>query len=287
MKYFKILLLFIAMVSFSCKDDFDTISTKNIYKLPKHLNEVSGLTFANNSIWTLQDSGNKNEIYKLSNEGKLLKTITIIGVKNKDWEAICSDEDGNIYIGNFGNNNNDRKDLEIYKISKDDLENDSASPSKIISFHYEDQKKFPPKRKHHYFDCESFFVSDGNFYLITKNRSSNFNGTFSIYKLNTTEENQIALKIGEGNFCNKFNSCSITDASISPDGSKIALLSNKRVWIYNTSDTDNFVKTEAKEFKFDSYTQREGISFKDNSSFYITDEKTKKVGGNLYYYELK
>jgi sugar lactone lactonase YvrE len=40
---------------------------------------------------------------------------------NIDWEDITKDKDGNLYVGDFGNNDNERKDLCIYKIDKKSL----------------------------------------------------------------------------------------------------------------------------------------------------------------------
>ena len=70
-------------------------------------------------IWTLEDSGNANEIYGLNFEnGAIEKTLTIENTENIDWEDITKDKEGNLYIGDFGNNDNERKDLCIYKMDK-------------------------------------------------------------------------------------------------------------------------------------------------------------------------
>lgn len=49
-------------------------------------------------------------------DGNLVRTITIEGVENNDWEDIAKDKNGFTYIGDFGNNDNDRKNLAIYKV---------------------------------------------------------------------------------------------------------------------------------------------------------------------------
>ena len=84
------------------------------------LDEVSGIETINGSdlVWALEDSGNKNEIYGIDKEGKIVETVTLEGVKNTDWEDITADNEGNLYVGDFGNNDNERKNLAIYKIDK-------------------------------------------------------------------------------------------------------------------------------------------------------------------------
>jgi hypothetical protein len=85
----------------------------------------------------------------------------------------------------------------------------------------------------------------------------------------------------------KYNSGAITDAALSPDGKTFVLLSNKRMWIYSDFKDAKSVKSANKEIKFATYTQRESVTFKDNNTLFISDEKTKNVGGNLYEYDLK
>jgi hypothetical protein len=276
------------LLFFSCKSDSVTeILTKNPHELPSNLREVSGMTYVDGKLWVIQDSGNSEELFQLSNEGKIVKKIKLTSIKNHDWEAITHDDEGNLYIGDFGNNNNARENLAIYKINKSDLNKNSIDAVETISFNYEDQKDFPPKKKDLFYDCESFFYKDGFFYLFTKNRSKNFDGTSHVYKLENKPGKQTIKLQTTFITCDKFNSCSITDAAISPDGKKFVLLSNKRMWIYSEFKDSKSVKTESKEIKFATYTQRESITFKDDNTLFISDEKTKNVGGNLYEYDLK
>ncbi|MFC4740966.1 SdiA-regulated domain-containing protein [Flavobacterium ponti] len=278
-------LLFILLFN-SCKDNVKNVSETDTFKLPKSLKEVSGMTYLDDAIWVIQDNGNSEKIHKLSLEGELLKSIEINSVKNHDWEAITSDEDGNLYIGDFGNNDNNRKNLAIYKISNENLEKDKVNIEYTVNFNYEDQDEFPPKKHFLLYDCESFILHDDNFYLFTKNRSKGFDGTSHIYKLENKAGNQTAKLLKKYVTCDSFNSCAITDAAISPDGNKMALISNKRMWIFTNYSNSDFTNGKVKEIKFNSYTQREGVTFKDDNTLYITDEKTKNVGGNLYKYKL-
>jgi hypothetical protein len=46
-----------------------------------------------------------------------LKNTNDCKYNNIDWED-TKDKNGNLYVGDFGNNDNERKDLCIYKIDK-------------------------------------------------------------------------------------------------------------------------------------------------------------------------
>ncbi|WP_369828775.1 hypothetical protein [Flavobacterium sp. 1] len=61
-----------------------------------------------------------------------------------------------MYIGDFGNNDNTRKDLAIYKIDQSNLQGESANVAYTISFDYPEQTEFPPKKKDLMFDVEAF-----------------------------------------------------------------------------------------------------------------------------------
>ena len=76
-----------------------------IRHLPKALNEVSAVQTTPNSdlIWMLNDGGNSSKLYGISPEGKFVKEVRI-NAKNHDWEDLTTDEKGNLFIGDFGNN---------------------------------------------------------------------------------------------------------------------------------------------------------------------------------------
>ena len=140
--------IFLAFVVLACQQDSGSITI--LYSLPKKLKEVSGIIYSEktNVLWTLEDSGNANAIYGLNAEnGSLEKTITIENTQNIDWEDITKDSEGNLYIGDFGNNDNDRQDLCIYKIDKNTLDKENTTLAYKISFAYPEQKEFPAKKK--------------------------------------------------------------------------------------------------------------------------------------------
>ncbi|TDE51041.1 hypothetical protein [Flavobacterium sp. GT3P67] len=272
-----------AFTFLSCQPDSGTLTT--VYSLPKKLKEVSGITYSSKSnlLWTLEDSGNANEIYGLNFEnGKIEKTITIENTENVDWEDITKDKDGNLYIGDFGNNDNERKDLRIYKIDKKSLAAESVIPAYEISFAYPEQKDFPPKKTKMFYDVEGFFEFKNNFYLFTKNRSKGFDGTAFLYKIPNTAGFHQAVLMGEFKTCDNYNHCAITSAAISPDESKVAVLTHDKIFLFESFGGDNFLNGIKTTLELNNFSQKEAASFIDNDRIFIADEKVKSVGGNVY-----
>lgn len=278
----------VSIVLLACQQQSNT-DLKTLYSLPKKLKEVSGITYfpETNTIYTLEDSGNKNAIYAINSQGKLSRTITISNAKNMDWEDITKDKNGNIYIGDFGNNDNERRDLCIYKVNKNQLNKDIALSEYKIYFSYPEQKEFPPKKKELFYDVESFFEQNGSFYLFTKNRSKGFDGTVFIYKIKNASGTQKAVKIGEFKTCSNYNHCVLTSASISPDGKKVALLSHDKIVLLKDFKGDLFHKGSQTEISLNHFSQKEAVVFKDNNTLLIADEKADKIGGNVYEFKLK
>jgi hypothetical protein len=281
-------LLVVSIVLLACQQQSDS-DFKELYSLPKKLKEVSGITYfpETNLIYTLEDSGNANKIYALNSAGKIDKTITITNAENVDWEDITKDKKGNIYIGDFGNNDNERRDLCIYKVAKNELNKENAVSEYKISFSYPEQTEFPPKKKELFYDVEGFFEYQNYFYLFTKNRSKGFDGTAFIYKILNAPGTQKATKIGEFKTCDNYNHCVLTSATISPDGKKVVLLSHDKVVLLKGFKGDLFHKGTQTEIKLNHFSQKEAIVFKDNNTLFVADEKTNKIGGKMYEFKLK
>jgi hypothetical protein len=277
-----------SFVFLSCQQDSNPLET--LYALPNKLKEVSGIIYSSetNLLWTLEDSGNANAIYGLNLEnGKIEKTIRIENTENIDWEDITKDKNGNLYIGDFGNNDNERKDLCIYKIDKNSLDSENVVPAYKVSFAYPEQKDFPPKKSAMFYDVEGFFEFKNNFYLFTKNRSKGFDGTAFLYKIPNTSGFHEAVLMGEFKTCDSYNHCAITSATISSDDSKVAILTHDKIFLFENFKDNNFLNGTKTILKLNHFSQKEAVCFNDNDHLLIADERTKSVGGNVYNVSIK
>jgi sugar lactone lactonase YvrE len=277
-------LSFLTLLLLSCNQPV----LKKVFAFPKSLKENSGIEVTSKSklIWTLQDSGNPAELHGVDVNGKIVQTIQITNAKNHDWEDLTSDDLGNLYIGDFGNNNNDRKDLAIYKVDAGALKSKQAAASSKINFYFPEQKDFPPKKSQKFFDLEAFFYYKDNFYLFTKNRSSKFNGETTLYQVPNKPGNHAAKRIGKFTTCDRFGHCAVTSADISPDGKTVALLSPGFVWLFTNYSGTNFFGGKVQQIDLEDFSQKEGLCFSGNKKLLICDEREKMSGGNLYEIDL-
>jgi hypothetical protein len=276
----KNLISFAILLLIGCQESRHEITT--LCKLPKNLHEVSGMQPAEGGtkIYVIEDSGNGSLLTEIGFDGSTLKEYTI-EVENVDWEDLTSGRNGDLYLGDFGNNDNDRKDLAIYKI---DLSSkaETIMPSYKISFYYPEQTKFPPSKKSLLYDCEAFFELNGSFYLFTKNRSKGFDGTTLIYKVPNQAGSHPAQLLGSYKTGKDYNTSAVTGAAISPDRSKFVLLGHGKVWLFENFKEDRFLDGTITELDLHHYTKKEAVCFKDNNTLWIADEKDKKTGGNVY-----
>ncbi len=280
----KVLAILFLLVILSCKSQTDSGLTI-ISDLPLTLKEASGIEKTQDSeiLWMINDGGNKPILYGVNNKGDIIKQIKV-KAKNRDWEDVTTDEKGNLYIGNFGNNDNDSKNLSILKIAKNDLDSKEEVTPKIISFSYPDQKKFPPKKNKRHFDCEAFIAYNDSLYLFTKSRSPKDHGKTNLYSLPTKKGDYKAKYLNSFSTCEE-KGCWVTSADINKSKNKLVLLTEKGVLVFSKFKNTFFFKSEVKQYKFNSTTQKESICFKNDSTLYITDEYQGISGGNLY--ELK
>lgn len=257
-----------------------------IADLPNDLKEVSGTEIVPKSefIWMVNDSGNKPILFGLDAKGKIIKEIKI-KAKNHDWEDLASDEKGTIYIGDFGNNSNKRKNLSIIIVEQNELDEKKAEVDEI-EFEYPNQFEFPPKNKNKYFDTEAFFYFKSALYLLTKSRVAGNYGKTTLYKIPAKKGKYTAEIIAEFESC-KERECWITSADISPNGEKVVLLSQKKVLIFSDFKGDQFFSGELTTINLRYRSQKESITFKDDHTLLITDESARGAGGHLYSLKLE
>lgn len=141
-------------------------------KLPKELNEISGLEKLNDSVLiAINDGGNSPDIFFINLNGEIIKKCRLSNALNVDWEDLTMDDQRNLYIADVGNNRNARKDLCILKVNADQAFQSDSIRSKKISLAYADQDQLPPPPESFKFDCEALFWMNDSLHLITKNRA--------------------------------------------------------------------------------------------------------------------
>ena len=250
------------------------------FKLPNSIKETSGLIKVDNKLWTLNDSGGKAALYQIDERnGRILKTLTITNARNKDWEDIAYD-DNYVYIGDFGNNRGNRKDLKIYKIPRASLRTQKNVRAEIISFKYSDQKSFNFKAYKHNYDCEAMVAHNGKLYLFSKNWQ---NQKTRLYELSSHAGKH------QAKYLSTFNTQGmVTGATLNKELNILLLTTyssfsnlnflNVKVWAFTNFNNQNFFSGDKKRLNFRSTLQAqvEGITFTGNYKAYFSSEAFRK-----------
>src|SRR5690606_31238676 len=98
-------------------------------------------------------------------DGTLIEKREFPTIENKDWEDLAQDNQGRMFVGDFGNNSNARRDLSIYVLKEPFGEENIEK----ITFRYGLQTRYPEEKKQRNFDCEAFFYHRDSLYLFSKN----------------------------------------------------------------------------------------------------------------------
>ncbi len=283
----KYVLFFLLGCSIGCTTD---TAFESAVSLPKVLNEVSGMVYSakESAFWMHNDSGNSPSLYLVSTKGKLLRTRSI-QAPNTDWEDLATDSLGNLYIGDFGNNANKRKDLRIYRVPHNELRGSADIDVTSIHFYYPEQEQYPPKMSKRYFDAEAMIVFRNKLYIFTKSRVDNDSGTTFLYRIpneaSSPDQPHKATRISSFTSCSE-QACRITGATISSKGDKVALLTSNSVWVFKEFQGDDFFSGSATQYPFEHTSQKEAITFSSSDTLYIADEKGMSFRNYVYAFVL-
>ncbi len=241
----------------------------------KPIKESSGLVRSRKwpgIYWTHNDSGDQARIFPIRIDGSIVKPnnlgngeytgIHIRGAQNIDWEDIALDNDANLYIGDFGNNWNNRRDLGIYVLKEPNpFERTNAPVLGWIPFEYPDQDQYPPPREKRNYDAEALFVVNDQLYVLTKNRG---NRKTHLYRFGTTTPDQVnpLVLLGEFDIRGK-----VTAADVSPDGAKLVVLTYNALWMFEktTTASDSWLDGKVGWLPFKNGKRCEGVSFSDDA----------------------
>ncbi|PKG81000.1 hypothetical protein CXF85_19745 [Colwellia sp. 75C3] len=262
--------------------------SSKVVTLDSMLKEISGIEVDKaGNFWGINDGGNSAQLHQIKRDGTVSKSITITNAKNLDWEDMTQDDFGHFFIGDFGNNDNKRKWLTIYKIENPIDIKGTETEAEIIKFTFPEQLNFPPKASEKNFDLEAFVFYKKNLYLFSKNRTEPFDGDTNLYRIGDHADNYQADFISNFNTCTTHEKlCWITSAALSPDRSKLVLLDSERLWLFENWQGDDFFSGDAYKIDLGIVTQKEAVTFFDENTIIFTDEEFNGIGRNSYMIKL-
>ncbi len=228
-------------------------------------------------LWTHNDSGDRARIFPVKKDGSIISPswsdqpyegVILLDAVNVDWEDIAIDKNNNLIIGAFGNNGNARRDLAIYILAEPNpYERYNTRILFKIPFVYPDQKEFPAKKRN--FDAEALFYAKDKLYILSKNRADDYTKLYRFDSTKTDAVNVLTL-------ISSFNICSqVTAADANSDGTKIAVLTYRAVWLFESQDgSDDYFNGKISWLPIKNGEICEGICFYDDSLIISNEQRS-------------
>ncbi len=229
--------------------DMPTVELKTAGRLNlKLISECSALWASPSQpgiFWTLSDSGAKPAITPIRADGSSVMTpkgywggVVLKGAVNVDWEAITGDAAGNVIVGDVGNNVSRRRELAFYLFKEPKLGGTEVTEVRKVAFAWPDQTAFPDPELTH--DCEAMFLLRGKLYLLTKHRRDTLTDLWRA-DIPPTGDRATLTKLARFDVGGM-----VTDACVSPDQKRLAVLTYRNVWVFELPATgEDFFRAPA------------------------------------------
>lgn len=251
----------------------------------KEISEASGLVASHSNpqaLWTHNDSGDKNRIFLIGDNAKLLGTFTIAEAEHRDWEDITIGNDNGVsylYVGDIGDNLAANDLNIIYRFPEPNVQNLSAIPIhqtitnvEKIRFRYPDGKRDA--------ECMMFDPISKDIIIISK-REDNVGIYVATYPQSLTEIITLQ-KMGELPFSK------VVAGNISTNGREVLIKSYDKIYYWKREGSENISELLKKPFANLPYKQEpqgESIAWKsDSSGFYTLSENPLNIPLDLFFY---
>ena len=258
------------------------------------IEEASGLVESvenSNSLWTHNDGGDGPFLYLISSfDAKILKKISLVGIKNEDWEdlaigpSILGDTSTYIYLGDIGDNKKNKtiKKIHFFREPKiKDFDNEIIEINDIKTINFYSEKKIEN------FETLMIDPNSKELFLIAKNKKKKQN----IYKIDTEnieiDEIQKAKKYLTLNLKNLKGE--ITGGEISRNGQKCLIKTYKNVFLWERKKDEkwkNIWSQAPKILKYIPESQGEAICWSndENAYFTLSENENSDQEQNLFKY---
>lgn len=226
-------------------------------------------------FWTLSDSGAKPVLVPVRADGSKVFTakgyaqgVALAGASNVDWEALAGDDEGNLIVGDVGNNVSRRKELAFY-LCAEPAPDAASVPVRKVTFAWPDQTAFPDPELAH--DCEAMFLLRGKLYLLTKHRRDTLTDLWRA-DIPATGDRATLTKLARFDIGGM-----VTDACLSPDRTRLAVLTYRNVWVFDLPATgEDFFRGRAVHATLSPPVlsfQLEGCAWADASNLLLGSEQ--------------
>lgn len=259
------------------------VSGTALGEVDKRLTEASGLVASINNpgyFWTLNDSGNKAEIFLIDQHAQIRLACTLTGASNGDWEDIGIDqgEDGKayLYIADIGDNFSKKATKVIYRLEEPVAATQVAATQTEIVVDTVDRFQFSLSDGPH--DAEAILIDPKSHELFVVSKSPK---EANLYKA------PYPLTTGSMTFTNvgTFPLGQIVAGNISADGDHVLLKSYQKVYYWKRTigqPLASLLTMPAVELPYEPEPQGEAIAWSlDGKKFYTLSESTFGIRASL------
>lgn len=249
----------------ACSKDSPKNTSPDAYPLATGVvEEASGIADSRlnaGMLWVQEDSGNPPELHLLSHQGQLLRSLTVTGAANIDWEDLAlapgpAPSLYYLYIGDIGDNDQKRDQVSILRGAEV-----SSTATSIVT----DNIRIQYADGAH--DAEAFIVEPEtlDIYILTKRDAKS--GIYKLtYPYSTTVVNT-ARKVGElpYNF--------VVSAALRADGRGLAVKDYVSIRYYPRTPGESIadvLKKTPSNLPYQMEQQGEAICFTLDGSYYFT-----------------
>jgi hypothetical protein len=211
-------------------------------------------------FWTHND-GSEGILYAIRRDGSLVGCAKI-DAKVHDWEDIATDEKGNLYVSDTGNNADKRSQVNVYRVREPDPQSLKQKHPDKLAVDESWQLELPSERP----NIESLFVWRGFGYIIFKQQEES---PAPVYRFDLSQPGKSTLE--------KLTTLPImrpvTGADIRPDGKELAVLARGALWVFQIDgdvskvDHGNFTRVNFEAI------QSEGVCFADNEIVIVAESR--------------
>jgi hypothetical protein len=235
------------------------------------VNETSGLAWLDaTGLCTINDGGHDPTLHRLKLDGGTTP-VFLSGAQNIDWEDLAVG-DGKIFIGDFGNNLQTRRDQKIYFMEQTRLTPDDTlhldSINNVIAFTLPDQPAGFDKRNRN-FDFEAMFYKGNALYLISKSARLGRKSFGKLYRLPAAPGEHVAQLIDSFYFGEP-----VTAADYDTAANVLVVTGYLSLFVFERFDENNWHNASPRRFRHNRLRQYEGLAVHpEQRSLFISNEK--------------
>jgi len=194
-------------------------------------------------FWTHNDHGESPRLFAMSRNGFSAGKFHVTGATISDWEDISTDDSGNLYIADIGDNDENRDQIQVYRIVE-------PNPHGSGSVRVDRTWRLKYKDKAH--DAETLFIQGGYGWIVNKHVK---NGGVGLYRFplastarTTTLEYLGLLRVA----------ADVSGGTISRDGSSLGLVTDMGAYLFSVGGNPaNAVRARGYFYRYE-HPQMEG-----------------------------